>query len=488
MPAKDFYVAIELGSSKITGIAGQKKMDGSITVLAAVTEEATSCIRKGVVYNIDKTSQQVKNIIQKLQNQLQTEITLLHVGVAGQGIRSVLANIVRDFDQAMVIDHASIDAMMDQNRGTRYPGQVILDVATQEFKVDSQYQLEPVGIECNRLEGNFLNILWRDSFERNLNKCFEQAGMPRVSYYLAPMALADCILSDTERRTGCMLVDLGSGTTTISIYHKNILRHMVTIPMGGQNVTKDIAAFQIDDVEAETIKLKHASAYTNSSDINPDMKLSITPERSIPQRDFISMVEARTEEIIKNVIAQIPSEYVEKLVGGIILTGGMSNMKNIEQAFRKYSNIDKIRIAHNINTTVNIAKGVTIAHNGTMCSALALLSKADEMSSGRPMDEVTSMFNTDNSMVTPGVVTPAPTRNINELKPGQIPTKEERLEEERKRLEEEEKKLREAEEEEQKRLQQEEEDKRKAKENSLGNKLKRGFTKFITTLTSGEDE
>lgn len=483
MPAKDFYVALELGSSKITGIAGQKKMDGSITVLAVVSEEAATCIRKGVVYNIDKTSQQVRNIVQKLQNILQTEVTLIHVGVAGQGIRSVLANITRDFDQATIIDHASIDAMMDQNRGTKYPGQVILDVATQEFKVDSQMNIEPVGIECNRLEGNFLNILWRDSFERNLNKCFDQNNLPRTSYYLAPMALADCMLTETERRTGCMLVDLGAGTTTISIYYKNILRHMVTIPMGGQNITKDIASFQIDDNEAEKMKLKYASAYTTNAEIDQDLKLPVNPERSISQREFISMVEARTEEIIKNVIAQIPSEYSDKLIGGIVLTGGGSNMKNIEQAFRKVAKIEKVRIAHSILTSVNSAKNVNITNDGTMCTALALLSKADEMSSGRPMSEVNNMFNEEGE-----ASAPVTGRNSSDLRPGQILTEKERQEEERKRQEEE-RKAREEQERieaekkaEEERIRQEEE--RKKKENSFGHKI----SKFLKKIIEDEGE
>lgn len=486
MPAKDFYVAIELGSSKITGIAGQKKMDGSINVLAIVTEEAASCIRKGVVYNIDKTCQQVRNIIQKLQTMLKTEITLVYVGVAGQGIRSELANISRDFDQATVIDHQCIDTMKDQNRAMRYPGQVILDVAEQEYKVDSQYQFEPVGIECNRLEGNFLNILWRDAFDRNLNKCFEYPGMPRTTLYLAPMVLADCILTETERRMGCMLVDLGAGTTTISIYHKSILRHMVTIPIGSNNVTKDITAFQIDDIDAENMKKKYASAYTLSSDIDPNLQLAVNAERSIPQRDFIAMVEARTEEIIRNAIAQIPSEYADKLLAGIIITGGGSNMKNIEMAFRKHSNVDKIRIARTINGTVNYAKNVNDPNDATLCTALALLSKADELSSGRPMDEVTSMFNEEGES---NMSYDQPQRPSNELKPGQLQDRNQR--------EDEAKKLQAAEEEKQR--QQEEtarrlaEEKQKEEEelrrqNSFGAKMARGLGKFLSTLTKGEDE
>lgn len=481
MPAaKDFYVAIELGSSKITGIAGQKKMDGSITVLAIATEGAATCIRKGVVYNIDKTNQCIRNIIQKLQNQLQTEITLVHVGIGGQGIRSVINNISRDLS-AQVISHDIIDSMMDNNRATRYTNQTILDVAPQEYKVDSQYQLEPVGIECSHIEGRFLNIVWREAFCRNLYKCFEQPGMPEPRYYLAPMALADNILTDSERRTGCILVDLGAGTTTVSIYYKNILRHMVTIPMGGWNITKDLASFHIDELEAEKMKIKYASAYTNPSDVDPDMKLSIDAERSIHQRDFISIVEARTEEIIKNVLAQIPSEYADKLVGGIILTGGGSNLHNMEMAFRKYSNVDKVRVAQTVTTSVSTAKNVTIQNNAMLCTALALLSKSDQMSSGRPMSEVNNLFSDELQ----GMEAPTGQRPLSEVKPGQIPTgREKAAAEEAARKKAEEEAARIAEEE---RLRKEQEE-RIRRENSLGAKITRSVRSFFKKIVEEEEE
>lgn len=481
MPAaKEFYVAIELGSSKITGIAGQKKMDGSITVLAIANEEAASCIRKGVVYNIDKTNQSIRNIIQKLQNQLQTEITLVHVGIGGQGIRSVINTIANDLHEAQVISHDIIDSMMDHNRATRYTNQTILDVAPQEYKVDSQYQLEPVGIECRRIEGRFLNIVWRDAFYRNLNKCFEQAGMPEARYYLAPMALADNILTDSERRTGCVLVDLGAGTTTVSIYYKSILRHMVTIPMGGWNITKDIASFHIDEIEAEKMKLKYASAYTNPSDVDPDMKLSIDSERTVHQRDFISVVEARTEEIIKNVLAQIPSEYADKLVGGIILTGGGANLRNMETAFRKYSTIDKVRIALAVTTSVNSVKNVTIENNATYCTSLSLLSKADQISSGRPLSEVNSLFGDE---LHPAA--PTEQRSLSDVKPGQIPTGREKAaaEEAARKKAEEEEALRKEEERKRK-----EEEERIRRENSFGAKLKRTGLKIFKKMIEPEDE
>lgn len=176
---------------------------------------------------------------------------------------------------------------MDANRNMKYPEQEILDAVTQEYKVDNQFQIDPVGIPCTRLEGNFLNILWRNTFYRNLNDCFTKAGIAIAEMYLAPLALADSILSETEKRSGCLLVDLGAETTTVSIYYKNILRHLSVIPLGSNNITKDIASQQIEEQDAEKMKLKYGSAYTDNNDIDNTLTYPIDQERHLDCRKLI---------------------------------------------------------------------------------------------------------------------------------------------------------------------------------------------------------
>ena len=278
---QEFIVAIELGSSKMTGIAGRKNLDGSLSVLAVVKEDSTSCIRKGVVYNIDKTVQCLQSIVKKLENLLKTKITQVYVGVGGQSIRSVRNVIVKDMSAATIVTQDMINELMDGNRSMTYPEMEILDAVTQEYKVDQQYQLDPVGIECTRLEGNFLNILWRKAFYRNLNKCFANANLPIAEMYLAPLAMADSVLTEAEKRAGSVLVDLGADTTTVSVYYKNILRHLAVIPLGANNITKDIASLQMEEKEAEAMKLKYGSAYTDNADIDNSLMLPIDNDRSV---------------------------------------------------------------------------------------------------------------------------------------------------------------------------------------------------------------
>ena len=381
----EFIVAIELGSSKMTGIAGKKNLDGSINVLAVVKEDSTSCIRKGVAYNIDKTVQTLTNIVAKLERTLKTNIAQVYVGVGGQSIRSVKNTNVVDLPNDTIITQDVINELMDANRSMQYPELEILDAATQEYKIDNQYQLDPVGIQCSRIEGNFINILWRKAFYRNINKCFDNAGIAIAEMYLSPLALADSVLTEAEKRSGCVLVDLGADTTTVAVFYKKILRNLTVIPLGGNNITKDIASLQMEEKDAEQMKINYASAYTDANEIDPGKTYPIDNDRSVEERKFVDIVEARVQEIVENVWCQVPNEYSDKLLSGIILTGGGANMKNIDRAFRNHTHVDKIRVAKFVSQTINSNNPSINAKDGTMCTILGLLAKGDMNCAGAPI-------------------------------------------------------------------------------------------------------
>ena len=484
MAAKDFIVAIELGSSKVTGIAGQKNLDGSINVLAMVKEQSSSFIRKGVVYNIDKTAQCLTNIIKKLETQLKTQITQVYVGVGGQSIRSVKNVVTKDLPGETIITQNMIIELMDANRNMTYPDQEILDAAVQEYKVGTQLQLDPVGIQATHLEGNFLNILERKAFYRNLNKCFETAGINVAEMYLAPLALADSVLTEVEKRSGCALVDIGYDTTTVSVYSKNILRHLAVIPLGSNNITKDIASLQMEESDAERMKLKYGSAYTENSEIDNDLKYSIDPERQVESRKFIEIVEGRLEEIIENVWYQIPSEYYDKLLGGIILTGGGSNMKNIEKAFVNHTHVDKIRTAKFVSQTILTNNEEIKSRNGMLNTVLGLLAKGDINCAGDAFDPNGDLFASLKPQTAHTPNDQRPARQATDIPAGVIRTEAEKqkAEEEKRRQQEEEERARQEEE-----RQKQEEEARIRKENSIWNKAWKGIKSFGKSIVEEED-
>ena len=472
--AKEFIIAIELGSSKMTGIAGKKNLDGSISVLSVAKEDSTSCIRKGVVYNIDRTTTALTNLVKKLKNSLKTEIAQVYVGVGGQSLRSIRNTISKDLPDNTIITQDLVDSIMDGNRAMSYPEQEILEATIQEYKVDAQLQIDPVGIQCRRLEGNFLNILLRSQFYRNLKKCIENAGIHVAEMYLSPLVLADNVLTDAERRTGCVLVDLGADTTTVSVYCRNILRHLTVIPLGADNITKDIESIQIDENTAEQLKRKYGAAFSEQP-VADTTTIRIDNDRTIESSLLSEIIEARTEEIVENVWYQVPNEYKDKLIGGIVLTGGGSNLKNIDQAFRRFTHIDKVRIAKFVNMSVSAPLPDILPHDGTMNTILSLLAKGDENCAGREINN--ELFSTE-AMQTTGRTAPGIVSNEEQKRKAE--------EEARLKKEEEERLAREKQEEEERLAREKEEEERK--KNSPTNKMWRMIKKFTHTLIEGDPE
>ena len=347
MAVTDFIAAIELGSSKITGIAGKKNADGSIQILAYASEHSSDCIKKGIIYNLDKTTQCLTSVIQHLEEQLQASIKKVYVGIGGQSLRSIRNCETKQLNEEVKISQALIDELMKNNREMALIDQEILAVEPQEYKVGNQLTTEPVGIPTDHIEGHYVNVIARNTLKNNIRQCFRQAGYEVADYLLSPLVTANVVLTESEKRSGCALVDFGADTTTVSVYKNNILRHVAGIPLGSSNITKDIASFQIEEEDAEQLKLHYASAYTESleeEDINQEYVLD--GKCAIRARKLEDIVEARVIEILENAWNQIKlSGYGSELHAGIVITGGASRLPNLCKAFTTITKIDKIRIA-----------------------------------------------------------------------------------------------------------------------------------------------
>lgn len=219
MATNDLIVAIELGSSKIAGAVGRKQTDGTLQILAYAEEPVSGFIRRGVVYNIDKTAQSLSNLINRLEPELSGKtIEQVYVGVGGYTLHSELNTVVRTFDEETRVSDDIIAQMEEENAQKQYPGYNILLMVSQEYKIGNNLLSEPVGVNCTRIEGNYLNILARTSVMDNTAKSFEIAKANIADDSIAPQVAASALLSDNERRQGCALVDFGADTTTVSIY------------------------------------------------------------------------------------------------------------------------------------------------------------------------------------------------------------------------------------------------------------------------------
>lgn len=380
MTAKEFIVAIELGSSKITGIAGKKIDGGSIQVLAYASGDASDCIRKGLIYNINKTAMELRAVVDELNKQLKVGIAKVYVGIGGQSLHSTKNFVADQLGVETIISKENVQHLIDINRQTRYKDMEILDVVPQEYIVENMKLTDPVGVVGSQMEGHFLNVVARTSVKRNIVTCFEQAGIEIAGFFIAPMALADVVLTDIEKRSGCVLVDFGYDTTTVAVYQKYILRHLAVIPLGSNNITKDICSLQIEESEAETLKCKYGSAFTMPGVNTDDDEYPVNDTRKIKAKLLNEIVSARVEEIVANVLRQITlSGYENKLPAGIIVTGGGSNMRNLSDAFTQQKNgYIKVRIASFVIPDVKYIDSKVLEADGRRNTIFALLAAGKE--------------------------------------------------------------------------------------------------------------
>ena len=379
MATTEFIAAIELGSSKVTGIAGRKNSDGSMQVLAYAKEDSSSFIRKGIIYNLDKTAQSLTSIINKLEGDLKNSIAKVYVGIGGQSLRTVRNVVSRDLNEETIISQELVDAICDENLEIPLVDMDILDVAPQEYKIGNNLQADPVGVAGSHIEGRFLNIVARASIKKNLERCFEQAKIEIADLLISPLVTANAVLSESERRSGCALIDFGADTTTISVYKNNILRFLTVLPLGGNSITRDITSMQMEEEEAERLKITFGNVMYEEEESEEAATCQLEDgSRTVELQALNNIIEARAEEIITNVWNQIQlSGYDDKLLSGIIITGGAANLKNLDTMLRKRSKIEKIRTARSIRNTIQTDSDL-IKKDGTQNTLFGLLFEGKE--------------------------------------------------------------------------------------------------------------
>lgn len=376
MATNDMIVAVELGSSKISGAVGRKRADGSLQVLAYASEPVAGFVRRGVVYNIDQTAQCLSNLINRLEPELGNyTIDQLYVGVGGYTLHSERNTVARSFEEETRVTDTLVDEMEEENAGKQYPGYGMMLMVSQEYKIGNNLLNDPVGVNCTMIEGNYLNILTRTSVMHNMAKSFEIAKINIADTAIPPLVAANVLLTDSERRQGCALIDFGAETTTISIHKGGNLRFLTVIPIGSQNITRDLCSLQLDEEEAERLKREHGLQLPASS----DETIALDDSRSIELRKVYDVIEARFEEIILNVCHQIEaSGYGDKqLLAGVVCCGGGINLKGFAEAVAKKTQLSKVRLACNTVAKVEWST-MEQPENGTQGVLVGLLMDGTE--------------------------------------------------------------------------------------------------------------
>ena len=335
MATKEYIVALEISTSKIQGAVGINGYDGT-TIIAYAQEPVKDFISKGVVRNIDETGRCISNIINALEEQLDGEsIEKAYISINGQSVRSIKTSIVTEFPDYTKITPYIIEKMaLENDEAANIPADYQkIQVITQEYKLGGDPCLTPIGMSVNRIEGNYINIIAKNQFMRQLEESLSIAKVEIADSFTAAKITAEELLNDSEKRDGCALVDIGADTTTLTLYSNGILRSLCVLPIGSDNITRDLAAEHISYEDAETLK-KHAG-YKHSSLSNSSIKKELLDK----------IISARMAEILQNVNHRIKNSN-EKIIYAVF-TGGGSQLRNIEELIAENIPGIRIRIATN---------------------------------------------------------------------------------------------------------------------------------------------
>lgn len=344
----EIIVGLDIGTTKICAIVGRRNEHGKLEILGMGKADSQGVLR-GDIVNIEKTITSIRTAIQNAEANSGVEIKEVYVGIAGQHIKSMQSRgqkVRTGAELQRTINKEDIDDMIaDMYRLALGPGEQIIHVLPQDFIVDGMKDVEPIGMEGNRLEANFHIILGQYGAIQNIKNCVERAGVKPVKLILEPLASSASVLSNEEKEAGIVLVDIGGGTTDIAIFQDNIIRHTHVIPAGGNVITDDIKnVCRILPKQAEQLKTKYGSAL--SAETPDDQVIAIPglkgrPQREISMKNLARIIEERMSEILEVVYNEIiRSGYDQKIIGGIKITGGGAKLANLKQLTEYITRMD----------------------------------------------------------------------------------------------------------------------------------------------------
>ena len=336
--ATELVVALDIGTTKVCAIAGRKNEHGKLEILGVGKVDSIGVMR-GVVTNIEKTVNAISEAIQAAERAAKAKFSRVHVGIAGQHIKSLQHRgiLTRDNDHTEISQKDITRLVNDMYKLVLPPGDKILHVIPQEYTVDNEQGItDPIGMSGVRLEANFHIITGQISASNNIHRCVERGNLKVESMTLEPIASAVAVLNEEEKEAGIALVDIGGGTTDITIFHEGIIRHTAVIPFGGNVITSDIKeGCTVMQHQAEQMKVKFGSALADEVFDNRIITIPGIKGRDykeIGEKNLARIIQARMEEIFDYVVWEIRrSGYERKLIGGIVLTGGGSLMRDIEK-------------------------------------------------------------------------------------------------------------------------------------------------------------
>jgi cell division protein FtsA len=333
-------VGLDIGTTKIAVIAGRKNEFGKLEILG-FGRAGSNGVKHGQVLNIDET---IKAINAALKNCFDSnpnlEVGEVYVGIAGHHIKSLQTrgDMVRQNTDEEIAQKEIDQLIADQYKTYIPAGDQIIDVIPQEFTVDNFQNIpNPIGYGGVKIGANFHIITGDKNAIRNINRSVEKAGLSTKDLVLQPLASASAVMGQEDLEAGVAIVDIGGGTTDLAVFYEGILKHTAVIPFAGENITNDIkTGLGVLKTQAEQMKVQFGSALANEAKTNAYITipgLRGMPAKEISVKNLANIIQARVSEILDFVTYHLKQVGLDNkaLNGGIILTGGGSQLKHMIQ-------------------------------------------------------------------------------------------------------------------------------------------------------------
>ncbi len=350
MKQTNIAVGLDIGTTKIIAMVGIENKNGELEILGLGKTKSSGLSARGIVTNILNTTNTIKEAIIQAENKSNIEITEVITGIAGEHIRSMQNSdyIIRKNPEE-TITKKDINTLTEQqvNKLPMLPGQEIIEVIPQNFKINNYESNEPIGMCGERLDANFHIVIGETASIKNINTCVKNAGLNFSDITLEPLASADAVLSQEEKEAGVALIDIGGGTTDLAIFKNGIIKHTAIVPFGGNAITRDIhEGCSIMGNQAEVLKIKYGSAWPAEN--SPNSLIAVPGIRGrkateVSLRQVSEIIYARIKEIFDQINIHIinwHNDPKKQLIAGIVLTGGGAELKHLRQLVEHLTGIN----------------------------------------------------------------------------------------------------------------------------------------------------
>lgn len=358
----NFSVVIDVGTSKLAALAGRKYEEGKFEVLAKAVVPSKG-IKRGTVLNIDEAASAVTQVLDKLEHQLDEEITSVNIAYAGQPVKIYNFSAGRMTSGEGMVTQKDVDELLREAEHVKVEaGYQILHVVPQSYIIDGEItDLMPVSVTGKKIEANYKLFCVPEEHLSNFRRVVEQAGIKLEEVVLSPVAAGEAVLTEEEKELGAVMLDLGAGTSKLAVYNEGALIHTAVIPFGGEVVTRDIKeGCSILLKWAEQLKVQYGQAL---GDFTDERKVVTIPghngwePKEISFKSLAFIIQARMEEIVDCLNYQIEQTGIADQLGlGIVLTGGTARLNHLVSLVKFRTGMDT-RLAHPVFKPHNLPNG-----------------------------------------------------------------------------------------------------------------------------------